>query len=109
MPGSFFGSVQWSAPEWLSGSTDEYTSACDVYSYGVLLWEVVTHEEPWKNVPPMRINAMVGVRGERLPIPVNAPAQYAALMRACWQQEPSARPTFTEIVDQHTSKDLQLT
>jgi len=95
-------SPAWSAPEVLR--EDPYSVQADVFSLGVILWELWTLEEPWKYDErdvrnPMMIIPMVG-NGERLKIPSTVDARLPhlhdlrALIEACWNEDPSQRPTM---------------
>ena len=71
------------------------SNAVDVYSFGILLWAVVTGEQPYADVENMFQLAMqVTQKGRRPTIPSDCPARLAALMTACWHQKPLRRPTF---------------
>ncbi|KAK1859802.1 hypothetical protein I4F81_002396 [Pyropia yezoensis] len=77
---------------------EPYTAAADVFSFGVLLWELHTRREPWKGLRPVQILFAVGVEGARLPIPGDLPPPVAALLRDCWAADPAARPDFGHIL-----------
>ncbi|KAK5970272.1 hypothetical protein GCK32_008523, partial [Trichostrongylus colubriformis] len=68
----------------------------DVYSYGVVLWELVTREQPYKNINQMAIIYGVGSNNLSLPIPESAPDGLKMLMRQCWSATPRNRPSFTQ-------------
>ena len=88
------GTPAWMAPEVLRG--DEYTLKCDVYSMGVICWEMEHREEPLKGVNQFAVVIKVGMEGHRLPIRDGCPLIWRDLMQACWQ-EPADRPSFAEI------------
>ena len=88
------GTPAWMAPEVLRG--DEYTLLCDVYSMGVIVWEMVYREEPLKGVNPHAVAIKVGMEGHRLPIKEDCPLIYRTMMQRCWA-EPAERPSFEEI------------
>lgn len=93
--------VKWTAPEALF---DEklYTEFSDVWSYGVLLWEIATMGgTPYPGVPIERLyNLLAAQTGYRLSKPTNCPDQLYQLMRKCWAHEPSDRPRFCQIRQQ---------
>jgi hypothetical protein len=76
-----------------------YDERADVYSFAIVLWELVTQLEPFKGLHPMQIMRACD-RGERPPLSPDqraaVPAAYVALMERCWAREPEARPSFRE-------------
>ncbi|XP_004341840.1 neurotrophin receptor B xTrkB-beta [Capsaspora owczarzaki ATCC 30864] len=88
--------IRWMAPETLNYR--KFSSQSDVFSYGVVLWELFTMgQAPWANVE--REQYLVGLeRGDRLPQPRDCPAHLYSLMLTTWEWEPSARPSFADCV-----------
>ncbi|KAK7837445.1 serine/threonine-protein kinase ctr1 [Quercus suber] len=76
------GTPEWMAPEVLRNEPSNEKS--DVYSFGVILWELVTLQQPWRNLNPPQVVAAVGFKGERLDIPNTVNHEVAALIEACW-------------------------
>ena len=76
----------------------EVSTACDVWSYGVVLWELLTHETPFAGIEGFQVAWLVVEKGERLTIPSSCPHAFADLMRACWQLDSTLRPTFHELL-----------
>ncbi|PIO76883.1 kinase domain protein [Teladorsagia circumcincta] len=91
---SFCGTVSWMAPEVIK--KQPCCEKVDVYSYGVVLWELVTREQPYKNINQMAIIYGVGSNNLSLPIPDSAPDGLKMLMRQCWSTTPRNRPSFTQ-------------
>ena len=91
------GSLRWLAPE--LGAAVPYGSEADVFSYGMLLLEMVTFAVPYA-CHTATMAAVSYVHGKRPPIPDASPTWFAEVIERCWQQDPSARPTFLELVDQ---------
>ncbi|CBJ27854.1 conserved unknown protein [Ectocarpus siliculosus] len=85
-------SFAWTAPEVLE--TKETSKAGDVYSFGMVAWEVLTRQTPWDQARPRDIYLGVVMREERPAIPAGAPVDIAEMVRKCWAQEPKDRPTF---------------
>ena len=81
------------------------TSACDVYSYGILLWEMVHQlRNPYsstlgKDAAPWSIMGHVTQGGRPVFTAPLVPGPYVALAQACWSQNSLERPSFHEIVD----------
>ncbi|XP_039226676.1 mitogen-activated protein kinase kinase kinase isoform X2 [Drosophila yakuba] len=92
------GTYAWMPPEVISVST--YSKFSDVWSYGVLLWELITGETPYKGFDPLSVAYGVAVNTLTLPIPKTCPETWGALMKSCWQTDPHKRPGFKEILKQ---------
>lgn len=90
------GTPQWMAPEVLR--EESYTESADVYSYAVLVWELVTLRAPFQDISPLRVIFLVAHRDERLPIPETCPANIKHLIEMCWRPA-EERPTFVEIIE----------
>ncbi|GFZ11184.1 protein kinase superfamily protein [Actinidia rufa] len=74
--------LEWMAPEILRDEPSDEKS--DVYSFGVILWELVTLQQPWRNLDPRQVVVAVGFKGKRLEIPSKVNPQVASLIEACW-------------------------
>lgn len=91
------GTAHWMAPEVLM-STPNYNEKVDVYSYGILLWELLTGDMPYKNMSPGNITIGV-IQGTLRPtIPSDTPPKLADLIQKCWNQDPSKRPSIKRVV-----------
>ncbi|KAK9058916.1 hypothetical protein SSX86_023764 [Deinandra increscens subsp. villosa] len=97
------GTAQWMAPEVLRD--EQVDEKSDVYSYGVVLWEITTGKIPWENLNSKQVIGAVGFMNQRLEIPNDVDPQWASLIESCWTSEPRSRPTFEEILIK--LKDLQ--
>ncbi|CAM9481119.1 unnamed protein product, partial [Laminaria digitata] len=72
----------------------------DVYSFGIVVWEVLSRELPWATVMnPRDIYIRVVLNELRPTIPDDAPTDIADVARACWAGEAGDRPTFSAIVE----------
>eukprot|EP00049_Salpingoeca_infusionum_P014914 m.285555 g.285555 ORF g.285555 m.285555 type:complete len:732 (+) comp15776_c0_seq12:482-2677(+) len=89
------GTPAWMAPEIIEGSSN--SSKCDIYSFGIVLWELVTKQTPFLNMEVFSIFFNVVRHKKRPPIPANCHPDFAQLIEKCWNQKPSERPSFTEI------------
>ncbi|CAM8982140.1 unnamed protein product [Rhodiola kirilowii] len=90
------GTAEWMAPEVLRNEPSN--EKCDVYSYGVILWELATMQQPWGGMNPMQVVGAVGFQHRRLEIPDGIDPAVADIIRQCWQTDPRLRPTFGEIM-----------
>ncbi|KAH0791828.1 TKL family protein kinase [Histomonas meleagridis] len=91
------GTTQWMAPEILMCSTS-YDVAADVYSFGIVLWELLTGEIPYKDVTTGNLPYLVVQEGLRPTIPSGTPKDLENLITSCWSQDPKKRPPFSLIV-----------
>ncbi|XP_078168514.1 uncharacterized protein LOC144563010 [Carex rostrata] len=91
------GTPQWMAPEVLRNEPADEKS--DVYSYGVILWELVTQKIPWENLNSIQVIGAVGFMNQRLELPTDVDPQWASIVQSCWESEPQSRPSFHELVD----------
>ncbi|KAI4333291.1 hypothetical protein L6164_018121 [Bauhinia variegata] len=95
--GGVRGTLPWMAPELLNGSSNRVSEKVDVFSFGIVLWEILTGEEPYAN---MHYGAIIGgiVNNTLRPtIPSYCDPEWRTLMEQCWAPNPAVRPSFTEI------------
>ncbi|KAL6041774.1 serine/threonine-protein kinase STY17 [Balamuthia mandrillaris] len=89
------GTPRYMAPEVITGKP--YGMKADVYSYGILLWEMVTGAIPFVDLVNGWELAGAITHGKRPTISAHWPKEFRELLEACWAADPSARPEFTEI------------
>ncbi|TKY49422.1 Serine/threonine-protein kinase EDR1 [Spatholobus suberectus] len=95
--GGVRGTLPWMAPELLNGSSNKVSEKVDVFSFGIVLWEILTGDEPYAN---MHYGAIIGgiVNNTLRPtIPSYCDLEWKTLMEQCWAPNPAVRPSFTEI------------
>nr|XP_034964333.1 mitogen-activated protein kinase kinase kinase 21 isoform X1 [Zootoca vivipara] len=95
------GTYAWMAPEVIKSSM--FSKGSDIWSYGVLLWELLTGEVPYRGIDGLAVAYGVAVNKLTLPIPSTCPEPFAKLMKVCWAQDPHIRPPFTLILEQLTA------
>ncbi|KAG5206857.1 hypothetical protein JEQ12_018430 [Ovis aries] len=95
------GTYAWMAPEVIRASM--FSKGSDVWSYGVLLWELLTGEVPFRGIDGLAVAYGVAMNKLALPIPSTCPEPFAKLMEDCWNPDPHSRPSFTSILDQLTT------
>ncbi|KAI1899530.1 hypothetical protein AGOR_G00062740 [Albula goreensis] len=93
---SLVGTFPWMAPEVIQSLPVSET--CDTFSYGVVLWEMLTREIPFKGLEGLQVAWLVVEKNERLTIPSCCPVSFAELMRKCWVTDPRERPLFKQIL-----------
>ncbi|XP_078001567.1 mitogen-activated protein kinase kinase kinase 7-like [Glandiceps talaboti] len=90
------GSAAWMAPEVFEGSN--YSERCDVFSWGIILWEVMSRRKPFDEIGGPAFRIMWAVHnGTRPPMIKNLPKPLEFLMTRCWAKEPSQRPSMDEV------------
>ncbi|KAM0880460.1 hypothetical protein ACQ4PT_033565 [Festuca glaucescens] len=77
----------------------EFLPRSDVYSYGVVLWELVAQKIPWDTLNTMQVIGAVGFMDQRLEIPSNTDPEWASIIESCWDSDPQRRPSFRELLE----------
>ncbi|KAL7000566.1 mitogen-activated protein kinase kinase kinase [Sarracenia purpurea var. burkii] len=91
------GTPEWMAPELIRN--EPFTEKCDIFSLGVIMWELCTLNRPWEGVPPERVIYAVANEGSRLEIPEGP---LGRLIADCWaesQERPSCEEILTRLLD----------
>ncbi|KAF2893434.1 hypothetical protein ILUMI_12740 [Ignelater luminosus] len=87
--------IKWTAPEALNFG--KYTSLCDVWSYGILCWEIFSRGgTPYSGMSNSKAREKIDT-GYRMPAPENTPDEMYRLMLRCWEYQPENRPNFEQI------------
>ncbi|KAK3011260.1 hypothetical protein RJ639_010611 [Escallonia herrerae] len=89
------GTPEWMAPEVLRNENSN--EKCDVYSFGIILWELATLRLPWTGMNPMQVVGAVGFQNRRLDIPKEVDPLVARIIWECWQTDPNLRPSFAQL------------
>uniref|UniRef100_A0A8D0D7E4 receptor protein-tyrosine kinase n=1 Tax=Sander lucioperca TaxID=283035 RepID=A0A8D0D7E4_SANLU len=89
--------IRWTAPEAIAYR--KFTSASDVWSFGIVMWEVMAFgERPYWNMSNHEVMKAIN-EAFRLPAPMDCPSAINQLMLQCWQNDRSKRPRFSDIVN----------
>lgn len=102
------GTFQYMAPEVLQGQF--YDESVDMYSFGIMLWEMWEHRQPHSGKQAAQVILEVVNKGERPEVPASCPAPLLPLMLACWENDGDDRPTARsalELLEQRAT-DLAL-
>ncbi|KAK1392335.1 Serine/threonine protein [Heracleum sosnowskyi] len=98
--GGVRGTLPWMAPELLNGSSSLVSEKVDVFSFGVVLWELLTGDEPYADLHYGAIIGGIVSNTLRPPIPEYCDSEWKSLMESCWSTEPLERPKFSEVANQ---------
>lgn len=94
------GTPEYVAPEVVMPKGHGYSYKADVYSFGIVAWEVWTGKQPYHDLALIDIIFGVTTNGLRPPIEEIDDPKLASLIEHCWDQEPDQRPSFEEILSQ---------
>ncbi|XP_050259501.1 serine/threonine-protein kinase STY46-like isoform X8 [Quercus robur] len=100
------GTYRWMAPEVIEHKP--YDHKADVFSFVIVLWELLTGKLPYEYLTPLQAAVGVLQKGLRPIIPKHTHPKLAELLEKCWQQDPALRSDFSEIIEilQQTAKEL---
>nr|POE67432.1 serine/threonine-protein kinase edr1 [Quercus suber]POE97324.1 serine/threonine-protein kinase edr1 [Quercus suber] len=76
----------------------EFLPRSDVFSFGVILWELMTESIPWNNLNGLQVVGVVGFMNRRLDLPEDLDPQVATIIKDCWHSDPEQRPSFKDII-----------
>ncbi|MCL7050473.1 hypothetical protein MKW94_012679 [Papaver nudicaule] len=98
--GGVRGTLPWMAPELLNGSSNLVSEKVDVFSYGIVMWELLTGEEPYADLHYGAIIGGIVSNTLRPAVPESCDTEWRSLMERCWSADPAERPSFKEIASQ---------
>jgi serine/threonine protein kinase len=91
------GTYRWMSPEVIRH--EPYSTKADVYSFAVMLWQFVTHEEPFADVSSVEAAKLVAKEKKRMSMPLGIPARLSVAIETNWDDNPDKRMSFSEIVE----------
>eukprot|EP00249_Psilotum_nudum_P020290 c27638_g3_i3 orf=573-1712(+) len=98
------GTYRWMAPELYStvtlrhGDKKHYNNKVDVYSFGIVLWELLTNRMPFEGMSNLQAAYAVAFKNVRPSLPDGLPEELVFILKSCWAEDPNVRPTFGQIV-----------
>ncbi|CAK9217181.1 unnamed protein product [Sphagnum troendelagicum] len=95
--GGIRGTLPWMAPELLNSTSNMVTEKVDVFSFGIVMWELLTGEEPYANLHYGAIIGGIVNNTLRPKVPTWCDPSWKLLMERCWASDPVDRPGFTDI------------
>jgi serine/threonine protein kinase len=100
------GTYRWMSPEVIRH--ESYSSMADVYSYAVMLWQFISHEEPFCLVGSIEAARLTAIEKERPPMPKQIPSVVAGIIRSNWDDDTNQRWEFSTIVERLQQLESQL-
>ena len=91
------GTYRWMAPEVIRH--ERYSKKADVFSFGMILFELLTHQLPFADLAPLQAAVSVALNDERPPLPDGCPAPLARLVKSCWASDRGGRPAFSWVAE----------
>ena len=95
-----FGCIAYMEPKRILDPKFPYTKSSDIYSFGVLMWEISSGYPPFKDIEnkiALAVSINTGIREVTIS---GTPEEYEKLYTNCWNQEPEQRPTIKEVLDE---------
>ncbi|RWR79037.1 serine/threonine-protein kinase HT1-like protein isoform X2 [Cinnamomum micranthum f. kanehirae] len=98
------GTYRWMAPELYStvtlrhGEKKHYNNKVDVYSFGIVLWELLTNRMPFEGMSNLQAAYAAAFKQVRPNLPGDMPQELVFIIQSCWVEDPNMRPTFSQII-----------
>ncbi|KAJ9185484.1 hypothetical protein P3X46_005116 [Hevea brasiliensis] len=98
------GTYRWMAPELYStvtlrqGEKKHYNNKVDVYSFGIVLWELLTNRMPFEGMSNLQAAYAAAFKQGRPSLPEDMSPELAFIIQSCWVEDPNLRPSFSQII-----------
>ncbi|XP_020521694.1 serine/threonine-protein kinase HT1 isoform X2 [Amborella trichopoda] len=98
------GTYRWMAPELYStvtlrhGEKKHYNNKVDVYSFGIVLWELLTNRLPFEGMTNLQAAYAAAFKQVRPALPDDTPQELVFIIQSCWVEDPNVRPSFSQII-----------
>ena len=89
------GTLRWMAPE--VARHERYRKSADVYSFGMVCFELITHQVPFADRLPLQAAVATSLYGQRPTLPAETPPRLSVLIASCWHATPTERPAFDQV------------
>ncbi|KAG0368219.1 hypothetical protein BGZ54_002457 [Gamsiella multidivaricata] len=93
-----FSFVRWLAPEKMTHKDVRYGAECDIYSFGMLLFEIASNKIPYIDYTDRQLPELIVLKPLYETVPERTPLEFANIMTACWSHDPRLRPTVSQVL-----------
>ncbi|KAF9955002.1 hypothetical protein BGZ70_010390 [Mortierella alpina] len=93
-----FSFVRWLAPEKMTPKEVRYGAECDIYSFGMLLFEIASNQIPFAGRTDRELPELIVLKDLYETVPPGTPSEFANIMSACWSHDPRLRPTTSQVL-----------
>ena len=87
---------------------ESYSNMADVYSYAIVLWQLLTREDPYATVSQIEAAGKVALEHARPPFPAGTPKVISDFIETCWSENPDDRWAFEEICEKLPETEVSL-
>ncbi|KAI1300745.1 hypothetical protein EDD11_005946 [Mortierella claussenii] len=93
-----FSFVRWLAPEKMTPKEVRYGAECDIYSFGMLLFEIASNRIPFIQHTDRELPELIVLKDLYETVPEGVPLEFSNIMTACWSHDPRLRPTISQVL-----------